>query len=263
MAPRTFWKGYLKLSLVTCPVTMEPAHTAGETLRFHTVDRETGNRVESRDVDPGSGEILHISVDAVILDFGGVLWDMRWEVARDLSDAHGLPRSSVFETLYSTETWRHIERGRGDSRPGSTSAHAPRGARGRALPPLHAEWRRRPEPHQAGGRPGQGLRPATRSPCSAMPTALSGAVSRRRCASPICSTTSCARPRSAWPSRSGRVPPRGGAPGRAAGALRVRGRLGSERRGRPGSGHEGRLLPRRPRRRPARAARRAGVRPRA
>ena len=56
MAPRTFWKGYLKLSLVTCPVTMEPAHTAGETLRFHTVDRETGNRVESRDVDPGSGK---------------------------------------------------------------------------------------------------------------------------------------------------------------------------------------------------------------
>ena len=28
MAPRTFWKGYLKLSLVTYPVTMEPAHTA-------------------------------------------------------------------------------------------------------------------------------------------------------------------------------------------------------------------------------------------
>ena len=32
MAPRTFWKGYLKLSLVTCPVTMEPARTAGEAI---------------------------------------------------------------------------------------------------------------------------------------------------------------------------------------------------------------------------------------
>jgi len=51
MAPRTFWKGYLKLSLVTCPVTMEPARTAGETMRFHTVNRKTGNRVESRYVD--------------------------------------------------------------------------------------------------------------------------------------------------------------------------------------------------------------------
>jgi DNA end-binding protein Ku len=58
MAPRTFWKGYLKLSLVTCPVTMEPARTAGETLRFHTVNRETGNRVESRYVDAVSGEPL-------------------------------------------------------------------------------------------------------------------------------------------------------------------------------------------------------------
>jgi len=29
---------------------------------------------------------------------------MRWEVARALSEQHGLPRSSVFETLYRTET---------------------------------------------------------------------------------------------------------------------------------------------------------------
>jgi DNA end-binding protein Ku len=56
MAPRTFWKGYLKLSLVTCPVTMEPARTAGETLRFHTVNRETGHRVESRYVDAETGK---------------------------------------------------------------------------------------------------------------------------------------------------------------------------------------------------------------
>ena len=56
MAPRSFWKGYLKLSLVTCPVTMEPARTAGETLRFHTVNRETGNRVESRYVNSVTGK---------------------------------------------------------------------------------------------------------------------------------------------------------------------------------------------------------------
>lgn len=55
MAPRTFWKGYLKLSLVTCPVTMEPARASGRTLRFHTVNRATGNRVESRYVDSETG----------------------------------------------------------------------------------------------------------------------------------------------------------------------------------------------------------------
>ena len=56
MAARPFWKGYLKLSLVTCPVQMEPARTAAETLSFHTLNRKTGNRVESRYVDSESGK---------------------------------------------------------------------------------------------------------------------------------------------------------------------------------------------------------------
>lgn len=51
MAPRTFWKGYLKLSLVTCPVAMSPATSESEKLRFHTLNRATGNRVVSRYVD--------------------------------------------------------------------------------------------------------------------------------------------------------------------------------------------------------------------
>lgn len=51
MAPRTFWKGYLKLSLVTCPVAMMPATSESEKVRFHTLNRKTGNRVISRYVD--------------------------------------------------------------------------------------------------------------------------------------------------------------------------------------------------------------------
>lgn len=51
MAPRSFWKGYLKLSLVTCPVAMQPATTEAEKLRFHTLNAKTGNRVQSRYVD--------------------------------------------------------------------------------------------------------------------------------------------------------------------------------------------------------------------
>jgi DNA end-binding protein Ku len=51
MAPRPYWKGYLKLSLVTCPVQMEPARTSAGSLTFHTLNRKTGNRVESRYVD--------------------------------------------------------------------------------------------------------------------------------------------------------------------------------------------------------------------
>lgn len=55
MPPRSFWKGYLKLSLVTCPVAMMPAVSEGERLRFHTLNRKTGNRVQRQYVDAGTG----------------------------------------------------------------------------------------------------------------------------------------------------------------------------------------------------------------
>ena len=51
MAPRSYWKGYLKLSLVTCPVAMVPATSESERVRFHTLNRKTGNRVVARYVD--------------------------------------------------------------------------------------------------------------------------------------------------------------------------------------------------------------------
>jgi len=56
MAPRAFWKGWLKLSLVTCRVAMMPATTDREKVRFHTLSRATGNRVVSRYVDEVSGK---------------------------------------------------------------------------------------------------------------------------------------------------------------------------------------------------------------
>jgi DNA end-binding protein Ku len=56
MAPRAFWKGYLKLSLVTCPVAMIPATTENEKIKFHTLNRETGNRVVSQYVDADTGK---------------------------------------------------------------------------------------------------------------------------------------------------------------------------------------------------------------
>lgn len=56
MAPRPFWQGYLKLSLVTCPVAMTPAVTGAEKVRFHILNQATGNRVVSRYVDSGTGK---------------------------------------------------------------------------------------------------------------------------------------------------------------------------------------------------------------
>ncbi|GHE51099.1 non-homologous end joining protein Ku [Camelimonas fluminis] len=56
MAPRTYWKGYLKMSLVTCPVQMMPATSDNEKVRFHTLNARTGNRVVSQYVDAVTGK---------------------------------------------------------------------------------------------------------------------------------------------------------------------------------------------------------------
>jgi DNA end-binding protein Ku len=51
MAIRPYWRGYLKLSLVTCPVAMTPATSEADKIRFHTLNKQTGNRVVSQYVD--------------------------------------------------------------------------------------------------------------------------------------------------------------------------------------------------------------------
>jgi HAD superfamily hydrolase (TIGR01509 family) len=67
---------------------------------------------------------------------------MRWDVARELDRAHGLPRSSVFETLYRADAWHGIERGIGDHTAWVEGAHRELERRaGRPLPRLHEEWR--------------------------------------------------------------------------------------------------------------------------
>lgn len=56
MARNSFWKGYLKLSLVTCPVTMQPAVSDRERVRFHTINQKTGHRIQRRYVDSVTGK---------------------------------------------------------------------------------------------------------------------------------------------------------------------------------------------------------------
>ncbi|MBW6421902.1 Ku protein [Rhizobium sp. XQZ8] len=58
MAPRVFWKGYLKLSLVTCKVTMTPAISEGAKVRFHNINAKTHNRVMSIYVDSVTGKAV-------------------------------------------------------------------------------------------------------------------------------------------------------------------------------------------------------------
>ena len=58
MAPRANWKGYLKLSLVSCAVALYPASTASSRVSFHTLNRETGNRLRRQMVDPDTGDAV-------------------------------------------------------------------------------------------------------------------------------------------------------------------------------------------------------------
>lgn len=56
MAPRAYWKGYLKLSLVSCPILLYSATSEREKIRFHQIHKETGNRVRYRKIDEGTGD---------------------------------------------------------------------------------------------------------------------------------------------------------------------------------------------------------------
>ncbi len=55
MAPRTSWKGYLKLSLVSCPVRLYPATSSNEKVRFNQLHKDTHNRINTKPVDPELG----------------------------------------------------------------------------------------------------------------------------------------------------------------------------------------------------------------
>jgi Ku protein len=57
-APRAYWKGYLKLSLVTCPVAVHPASSQAEKTRFHQINRKTGNRLRQQMVDEETGRVV-------------------------------------------------------------------------------------------------------------------------------------------------------------------------------------------------------------
>jgi DNA end-binding protein Ku len=55
MAPRASWKGYLRLSLVSCPVRLYPATSSNDRIRFNQLHKETHNRINMKPVDPELG----------------------------------------------------------------------------------------------------------------------------------------------------------------------------------------------------------------
>jgi DNA end-binding protein Ku len=56
MAPRPNWKGFLKLSLVSCAVALYPATSTSQRIRFNIINRKTGNRIRNEVVDAETGD---------------------------------------------------------------------------------------------------------------------------------------------------------------------------------------------------------------
>ena len=58
MAPRAYWKGYLKLSLVSCPIALYPAASSAERVSFNRINKKTGNRLKQQLVDSETGDLV-------------------------------------------------------------------------------------------------------------------------------------------------------------------------------------------------------------
>lgn len=64
MAPRPYWKGYLKLSLVSCPVALYPATSEREKIRFNQINKKSGHRIKYLKVDAETGH--EVAADDII-----------------------------------------------------------------------------------------------------------------------------------------------------------------------------------------------------
>ena len=64
MAARAYWKGHLRLSLVSCPIQLFPATGEREKISFHQINKATGHRIRYRKVDEVTGE--EVASDQII-----------------------------------------------------------------------------------------------------------------------------------------------------------------------------------------------------
>ena len=58
MVLRANWKGYLRLSLVSCPIALYPASSLSEKVSFNRINRKTGNRLKQQNVDSETGDVV-------------------------------------------------------------------------------------------------------------------------------------------------------------------------------------------------------------
>src|SRR6201747_606736 len=94
MAPRANWKGFLRLSLVTCPVALYPATSDTEKVSFNQVNRKTGHRIKYAKVDAESGE--EVAAEDIMKGYK-VDTDTYIEVSKDELDEIALESTRTIE----------------------------------------------------------------------------------------------------------------------------------------------------------------------
>ena len=94
MAPRANWKGFLRLSLVTCPVALYPATSDTEKVSFNQINRKTGHRIKYSKVDADTGE--EVASEDIVKGYK-VDTDTYIEVSKDELDDLALESTHTIE----------------------------------------------------------------------------------------------------------------------------------------------------------------------
>ena len=104
MAPRANWKGFLRLSLVTCPVALYPATSDTEKVSFNQINRKTGHRIKYAKVDADTGEEVaaedimkgyKVDTDTYIEVSKDELDDIALELTRTIEIDEFVPRADI------------------------------------------------------------------------------------------------------------------------------------------------------------------------
>jgi DNA end-binding protein Ku len=94
MAPRAYWKGFLRLSLVTCPIALFPATSESEKISFNQINKKTGHRIKYQKVGVDTGD--EVSSEDIIKGYK-VDTDRYLEVSKDELENIALESTQTIE----------------------------------------------------------------------------------------------------------------------------------------------------------------------
>ena len=129
MAPRSNWKGYLKLSLVSASIAIYPATSATEKVSFNTLNRATGNRLKRQMVDAVTGDIVEsdeqvkgyaVAKDQYVMVEADELAEIAIESSHTIDIEKFVPKASIDDRYRDTPV---LLGPRGQGRPGSVRRH--------------------------------------------------------------------------------------------------------------------------------------------